>query len=116
MFSVAQSSLLGKDGTKLSLLYSNKTKQDILLGDILSLWADLYPKNFQVQHTLTEHDEAVHGAWNGFTGMITEDMIKESALPAPADDVFIAMCGPPPMQAHVKDCLKKMGYTADMMQ
>ena len=47
-------------------------------------------------------------------GLIDEEMIKNS-MPPPGEDTFIAVCGPPEMNSLVKDCLKRLGYTKDMM-
>lgn len=64
-FSIAQAAVMSKDNVEISLLFSNKTKGDILcLEDIEALQA-LAPKQFKVHHTLTRHDAARDGEWTG---------------------------------------------------
>jgi len=50
-------------------LNSNKTKDDILIENELN---ELVKKdsNFKLFHTLTRHDEAKLGKWDGFTGRV----------------------------------------------
>ena len=48
------------------------------------------------------------------TGFITEEMIRKY-LPAPADDIKLVLCGPPPMIKVMMNILKKIGYTDNMI-
>ena len=57
-------------------------------------------------------DEAAPG-WKGGTGFVTADMIREH-IEAPADDVLVVRCGPPPMNKAVRQHLTTLGYTRDM--
>jgi len=59
---------------------------------------------------LTRHDEAKDGAWNGLTGRITVEMLKQCGLPAPADDVYVATCGPNGLVNGVRAELGQHGY------
>ena len=55
IFSIAQASTLGKDGLEIHLLYSNKTRNDILIEDKLKQLAAINPK-LKIHHTLTRHN------------------------------------------------------------
>ena len=59
LFSIAQSIVLSKDNVQVTLIFSNKTKDDILCQkEIVELLAKSTGGNFKVYHTLTRHDAA----------------------------------------------------------
>jgi len=94
MLAIAQASVLANDGVKMTLIFCNKTKDDILCDDVIK---DLEKKgdNFKVFNSLTRHDESKQGAWDGLTGRISYDMMKKCGLPAEvSDDILVASCGP----------------------
>lgn len=93
------------DKTKISFIYCNVTEGDILLKDELDTLARDNPDRFKVTYFLNEPPPA----WKGMTGFITKDAIKEH-LPAPAGDIKILMCGPPPMINACKKHLDELGY------
>lgn len=66
--------------------------------------------NFKVFHTLTRHDEAKHGKWDGLTGRIDIDMLKKCGLPDPSDDVFIGTCGPKGFGETITGPLADLGF------
>lgn len=74
--SIIQAAVLAQDGCKFTLIDSNKTKEDILCKDQID---DLVKKDggkqFKVFHTLTRHDEAKHGKWDGMTGRVDLEML-----------------------------------------
>merc|ERR1712061_485477 len=80
------------DTTTFSLIYANKTEDDILVRDLLDDAAAASGGRFVVHYTL----DFPPAGWTGKTGFITADMIKE-CLPGPSDDTLTLMCGPPPM-------------------
>lgn len=114
-----------KDETQVDLIYANKTKADVLLGNELHKMVERYPR-FSVYHTLSNP----HDSWVGGIGFISKEMIK-AFMPPPAakpKDSIIMVCGPPammehicgdkdfskspPQQGEVKGLLKEMGYNA----
>jgi len=80
------------DHTQLTLLYSNKTVDDILLRDRIDDLAKKH-KNFKVYYTVTK---APSKGWTQGVGHMTEDMVSK-VIPPPGDDTLIFVCGPPPM-------------------
>lgn len=107
MYSIAQASAYAKDGVQVTLLFTNKTKDDILCKaqlDDLSKY-----ENVKVYHTLTRHKEE-DGEWDGFTGRVSLDLLKKCGFPEPANEVFIAHCGPKGMNETVKEVLEQGGY------
>lgn len=89
LYQVIQHSLaMPEDKTKLSLLFANQTEGKILLRGCLDEYAEKHPR-FDVNYTV---DRAEPG-WKGYTGHITEEMIKKH-MPAPGRDMKILVCGP----------------------
>ncbi|CEG76749.1 hypothetical protein RMATCC62417_11606 [Rhizopus microsporus] len=80
------------DKTKISLIFGNVTKPDILLEEELQGLVEQHPDRFSVYHVLNEPPEN----WNQGVGFITKDIL-EQRLPKPSNDVKILVCGPPPM-------------------
>jgi len=94
------------DTTLFSLIYANKTEDDILVRDLLEEFEQRSGGRFKVHYTL---DFAPKG-WTHKTGFITADMIKE-CLPAPSLNPLVFMCGPPPMvEFACKKNLEALGY------
>ncbi|UZJ51898.1 hypothetical protein CBS101457_001218 [Exobasidium rhododendri] len=94
-----------KDKTKVDLIYANVNVNDILLREELDNLAKQYPQQFNVLHYLNNPPEK----WQGGSGFVTKESIQER-LPAPADDIKILMCGPPPMINAMKKHLEEIGY------
>ena len=109
MYSIAQASALANDGVKVTFLYTNKSKNDILCRDQLDQLAK--HENVKVFHTLTRHQEA-DGEWDGLTGRVSLQMLKQCGFPEPADDVYIAFCGPNQMYGTMKEILVEGGYVS----
>jgi cytochrome-b5 reductase len=81
-----------QDTTKISLLYANKTMEDIIVKEQLDQWSANSNGQFTVHYTL----DVPPPIWDGFTGFINDDMISKT-LPEPSKNALILMCGPPPM-------------------
>ena len=109
MYSIALASSLARDGAEITFLFSNKTKDDILCKTELEMLSSSNP-DLTLFHTLTEHDPAKHGHWEGLTGLVCYEMFKECGFPAPADDVLILCCGPPGFNQCIITFLKANGY------
>ncbi|KAA8498335.1 Nitrate reductase NADH 2 [Porphyridium purpureum] len=111
-FQIIQQILKDKsDATEVYLLYANNSPSDILLKEELDAWAREHA-NFHLYHTVAAVPEGE--SWDQGVGFINEDMIREH-LPAPAGgDVYIGMCGPPPMiNFACLPNLDKVGHAKD---
>ena len=97
--------MLANDGIEINLLFSNKTKDDILCKHYLDELSHKYKDNFKIHYTLTRHNEAKYGKWDGLIGRISWDMLQKISFPQPSDDVFIFCCGPKEMKKVVKGIL-----------
>ncbi|KAI9679598.1 MAG: NADH-cytochrome b5 reductase [Trizodia sp. TS-e1964] len=95
----------GNDRTQVDLIFANVNLEDILLKDDLDSLAK-EDDGFRVHYVLNNPPEK----WDGGVGFVTADMIKEH-LPAPASDVKILICGPPPMISAMKKATDSLGFT-----
>ncbi|CAI0433272.1 unnamed protein product, partial [Linum tenue] len=110
MFQVARAILENpKDQTKVHLIYANVTHDDILLKEELEVLASRYPDSFKIYYVLNQPPEV----WNGGVGFVSKEMIQ-THLPAPAADIQILRCGPPPMNKAMAAHLEAIGYTPEM--
>jgi cytochrome-b5 reductase len=107
MLQVVKAILRGRasgDKTEIDLIFANVNPEDILLKKDLDALAASDSK-FRVHYVLNNPPEN----WTGGVGFVTADMIKEK-LPAPASDVKILVCGPPPMVAAMKKATESLGF------
>ncbi|KAF9897381.1 NADH-cytochrome b5 reductase [Lobosporangium transversale] len=93
-----------EDKTKINLIFANVTQEDILLKAELDLLSKKHPQ-FQVYYVLNMPPEG----WTGGVGFVNQEMIKEH-MPAPADDIKILLCGPPPMVSAMAKITQDLGY------
>ncbi|XP_075492243.1 NADH--cytochrome b5 reductase 1-like [Primulina tabacum] len=98
------------DRTKVHLIYANVALEDILLKDKLDSLAKNYPDSFKVYYVLNQPPEE----WNGGVGFVSKEMIQ-AHCPAPASDIQILRCGPPPMNKAMAGHLEALGYTFEML-
>ncbi|KAK9380836.1 uncharacterized protein V2V93DRAFT_369688 [Kockiozyma suomiensis] len=92
------------DKTEINLIFANVNEDDILLKDDLDELAAKH-SNFNVHYVLNNPKEG----WTGGVGFVTPEMIK-AWCPAPAPDVKILLCGPPPMVSVMKKATAELGY------
>ncbi|OEL38652.1 NADH--cytochrome b5 reductase 1 [Dichanthelium oligosanthes] len=110
MFQVARAILENpNDNTKVHLIYANVTYEDILLKEELDNMAKTYPDHFKIYYVLNQPPEN----WNGGVGFVSKEMIQ-SHCPAPAEDIQILRCGPPPMNKAMAAHLDELNYTKEM--
>jgi cytochrome-b5 reductase len=110
----------GNDTTQVDLIFANVNKEDILLKEDLDALAK-EDDGFRVHYVLNNPPEN----WTGGVGFVTADMIKvcffvfgytnksnisKEKLPAPASDIKILLCGPPPMISAMKKATESLGY------
>lgn len=93
------------DTTEISLIYANRTEEDILLRDELEAFARRYPKNFKLWYML----DTPPADWAYGSGFVTPAVMAEQ-LPGPSDDTAIMLCGPPGMVAASKKGLIAAGF------
>uniref|UniRef100_A0A6N2MH87 NADH-cytochrome b5 reductase n=1 Tax=Salix viminalis TaxID=40686 RepID=A0A6N2MH87_SALVM len=110
MFQVARAILENpNDKTKVHLIYANVSYEDILLREELETLAEKYSSHFNVYYVLNQPPEV----WDGGVGFVSKEMIQ-TYCPAPASDIKILRCGPPPMNKAIAAHLEALGYAPEM--
>lgn len=96
------------DNTEVSLVYANRTPDDILMRETLDKMA-AERENIKVWYTVS--GKAPEG-WSYSTGYVNEEMLADH-LPSAGDSTIIGMCGPPGLieQACLPN-LDKLGHDA----
>ncbi|PYH81780.1 hypothetical protein BO82DRAFT_414587 [Aspergillus uvarum CBS 121591] len=95
------------DLTEISLIYANRTEDDILLRRQLDGFAQQYPRNLQIWYMLDTPPKA----WAFGSGYVTAEIMKER-LPASGPDTKVMLCGPPGMVNASKKALVSLGFQA----
>lgn len=95
------------DTTEISLIYANRTEEDILLREELEKFARRYPKNLKIWYMLDQPPQK----WKYGKGYVTSQVMAER-LPAPSADTKIMLCGPPGMINASKKALCSLGFQA----
>ncbi|XP_076912326.1 NADH--cytochrome b5 reductase 1-like [Bidens hawaiensis] len=110
VFQVARAILENpKDTTEVHLIYANVAYEDILLKEEIDGLAVDYPDRFHVYYVLNQPPEE----WTGGVGFVSKEMIQ-THCPAPASDIKVLRCGPPPMNKAMAGHLDALGYSPDM--
>ncbi|XP_062207230.1 NADH--cytochrome b5 reductase 1-like [Phragmites australis] len=110
MFQVARAILENpNDSTKVHLIYANVAYEDILLKEELDNLANTYPDRFKIYYVLNQPPEI----WKGGVGFVSKEMIR-THCPAPAEDIQVLRCGPPPMNKAMAAHLEELKYTKEM--
>lgn len=89
-FALIKDSLHRGDGLHHTLLYSSKTRQDIIYFDELEKLQRDHPAHLRVIHCITREDPS--GLHNGRPGRITRDLLAEVIADPP--NAFAFLCGP----------------------
>lgn len=115
------------DKTKVTLIYTNKTEQDILLREQFDKLA-AQDSRFKVIYGLERLPEGFKGSSGVFEGYVTPEIIN-GHLPQPglADKIRVLVCGPPAQveaiagnkvkdqQGPLKGLLADAGYQSDQI-
>lgn len=111
-----------QDKTKVSLLFANRTENDILLKKELDNYAKAHPEQFKVHYLLDTPPQN----WTGIKGYVTKELLEKHLPSNKNPDNMIFVCGPPPMvkaisglkktaqdQGELGGMLKQLGYTKE---
>jgi cytochrome-b5 reductase len=93
------------DDTTISLIYANRSEQDIMLRKQLDNFAKTVSNRFKVYYVLDHPSEG----WTGGKGQVTKELLAEK-MPQPSNDTKILLCGPPPMVNAMKKNLGALGF------
>lgn len=94
-----------RDLTQVSLIYANRSEEDILLRKELETFSRRYPQNLKIYYLL----ENAPSDWAYGVGYVTQDMMAEM-FPSPSVDSKIMLCGPPGLVNAAKASLGNLGF------
>eukprot|EP01116_Phalansterium_solitarium_P020515 TRINITY_DN608_c0_g1_i1.p1 TRINITY_DN608_c0_g1~~TRINITY_DN608_c0_g1_i1.p1 ORF type:complete len:494 (+),score=81.24 TRINITY_DN608_c0_g1_i1:68-1549(+) len=114
MVQLIRSALSDKsDETKLSLLYSNRTVDDILMRNELDQMAAENPDRFTVWYTVSTDPEGKE--WKFSVGHVDEELMHEHLFSPPDASTIAFLCGPPAMiDLAAIPGMEKLGYVLDV--
>jgi cytochrome-b5 reductase len=95
------------DTTEVSLIYANRSEDDILLRNQLDKFAKANPTKFKAHYVLDHPTDN----WKGGRGYVNKDVIQEK-LCSPQEDSRVLICGPPGMVNASKKNLVELGFQA----
>ena len=107
MISMIRSILKRNIEVEISLLFANKSIDDIILKDELDNYSADHD-NFSLYYVLNKAPEG----WEMGGGHINKDLMAER-LYNPSDDTVIFVCGPPMMQINLKKQLIELGHPGE---
>ncbi|KAJ2706384.1 hypothetical protein FB645_001656 [Coemansia sp. IMI 203386] len=113
------------DNTKLTLIFANKSEDDIILRSQLDSLAKNHPEQFKLHYIV---DKASSGDWKGDTGYVTKELVQKYMPAAGTEGILVGVCGPPPMmdkvsgpkgfgfnQGKIGGILKELGYNSQQV-
>lgn len=114
LLSIARSVLAREPGSRVHLVYGNRSWDDVIFREALSALAAAHPGRFTVRHVL----EAPPEGWAGRAGLLDGEACAAELDALPADpgaaleppDFFV--CGPAPMMDAVREVLRARGVPA----
>lgn len=98
--------------TKIALVYSNSTPEEIAFLEEFKEWAQKW-SNFKLYATVS-HPEESKKKWSGLTGRIDEKLLKEAATALGEPTYWL--CGPPGMVNAMEETLEKMEIDTDRLR
>ncbi|KAJ2004233.1 hypothetical protein H4R26_002636 [Coemansia thaxteri] len=113
------------DHTKLTLVFANRSEDDIILRSTLDDFAKKHPDQLKVHYVV---DKAASANWQGDVGYVTKELVQKYMPSAGKDGILVSVCGPVPMmksisgvkapdysQGEVGGIFKELGYTSEQV-
>ena|SRR3989344_1099642 len=104
------------DNSKIYLIYSNSTPEEIVFRSELESWSENY-ENIKVAMTISKPEESKE-KWTGLTGRIDENLIKKQIKNWELDikNLTFWLCGPPSMVEAMERLLGTLKITSDKVR
>ncbi|KAJ2097973.1 hypothetical protein GGI16_004410 [Coemansia sp. S142-1] len=113
------------DHTKMTLVFANKSEDDIILRSTLDEFAKKHPDQLKVHYVI---DKASSADWRGDVGYVNKELVQKYMPAADKDNILVSVCGPVPMmksisgvkapdysQGEVGGIFKELGYTSEQV-
>lgn len=92
-----------EDTTRVSLIFQNRSEDDILMRKELQDLARRHPQRFSVHHILTQPS----ATWNGGCGRLNATTLRDH-LPAPSPKSIVFVCGTDGFRESVAGNIQKV--------
>ncbi|NLI15084.1 MAG: cytochrome-b5 reductase [candidate division Zixibacteria bacterium] len=104
MITIIRTIIRNRHNVQLSLIYANKSENDIILREELEKYAVDFP-NFRMLLALDQPPIN----WSGHSGFIDSELLA-LYLPLPDTESVIFLSGPPMMEFKIREALLKLGH------
>jgi len=114
LMSILRSALESEPQSKITLLFGNRNENDIIFKTSLTELYNKYPERLKVIHSLSQPD----ANWNGLTGRLTQDHIKEILGGLNIHDGLrneYYVCGPSGMMVEAVNAVKSLGVSPEQL-
>jgi len=115
VFSILKTVLAVEPQSFVSLLFGNRSKQDIIYFDELRKLADAYPSRLKIIHTLSQPESD----WFGEIGRIDESkimqLIEDLKPVSPFEETQVFICGPAEMMDSITPSILSQGVKKDFL-
>lgn len=110
LFSILTAILTKSPNTRVTLIFANRRKQDVIFADKLEHLATLYSNRFSLVHVLEENDTLTP-----HVGRIDLPILRNALAPTGAPDLCF-VCGPAPMMDSVQAMLTEIGVDPEKIK
>lgn len=107
-YQILQAAYINNDTPQFTLIFGNKTTNDILMKEELDNLVSSQKFNFDLKFLIDKEEPG----WKDLVGYVSKDMLMEH-FPSPANDVLVLLCGPPVMCVKAKEFLAEIGHNKD---
>ncbi|MEU6200930.1 2Fe-2S iron-sulfur cluster-binding protein [Streptomyces sp. NPDC047061] len=104
MMSMIRTQLSAETSGSIALLYSSRTRQDVIFGDELDRMAAARPDRLGVTHVLSADE-----------GRLNEEKIRSWVSALPPGDAHFFVCGPEQLMAAVQQALRRLEIPDDRL-
>ena len=115
VFSILKTILASEPQSFVSLLYGNRSQEDIIYRNELQRLVDAHPSRLKVIHVLSQPQ----AGWFGEIGRIDESkimqLIEDLKPVSPFEETQVFMCGPAAMMDAITPALLSQGVKADCL-
>jgi len=104
------------DSTRISMLYTNKTEEDIIFRKELEAYANQHPSQFSLSLTLTQQTTFNSGgnsphSIGRFDAEMIDKAMKAGDAHAKRDDILMLICGKKSMIKAARSLCEQLGYS-----
>ena len=117
IFSIMKSLLLMNEKNTITLIYSNRKKEDIIYAKDIELWCENNQERLKVIHCLSqEKDISTLNTNKNISKLIYKNRLNDSLLKSlisPTVNSYYYLCGPRIYMKHIQDFLITMNVSKD---